>query len=882
MAITTNSDTNFRTESDNLKWLLALLNNYGMYTDDISAISNIGFNVHVLNDLNENTAYVADQAKKESFVITANYMDSIYKHAREVGVEPTFARCASMTFIVSISEENFLANAVQTSSNVRKYIISKSSFISVGNFIYSLDYDIEIKMEYGVGDDKYLTARYVTGTIKNPISELRNNNIKVVREVSSDGTWVYSLYLILKQYQREIIEQEFGDRDYAIFPVTAKAEYSEIAGIQVFHIPSNIESRNIPVELDKKMYFEKSRTSVDTVFLRYDSAKSFTVIHKSQEGGFRPNESDKIRIILYTTEGEDGNFQFSSLSGDNIIFHSNVDNVLRPMITLLNGESSGGVTYDNGKELLRKNIITRRGARNSIITENDLLLILNDLNVDNDYYVIKNRNDILKIFNVFTALNFVNNNITYTIPTNTLNVDWNYRSETYALDNGDNVWQLKTKYATCEKAHEGILCTEDHIKSLDTLKLRYSVPYIVTFNRSKNIVRFYSDYCDNEYVTDSALNNTRMPYSYICNWVRFEKDKEGDALEVEFQVRTNIAGTIPNEKFFRITNDTTMDIESTGFMQVYLILTDKDDNEVYKTECELKAYTVDDDNKDDDFFTFGATMIDKGEDNIRIKNDKVRVNDPANRSNYLWLPIDKLKGRIEIWTPTERSEGSKVLDIKRGKINTFSFDCDLFRNESTNFKIQHQVLDNDSIRMYYFPLVAYDFLKDHYHLFRKSIEAKDFLNDYLARFQGEFTYSLKFANTYGMSDLYDVGIKSDTKIDNVVLTMKFMLELKDGSNLSEEELNLAIARYINNIDFYGGDTFHVSRLYDFLYTLYPKDISLIQFESINNLKSDKQFLKVDSKNINNRTVIEKLSLPIKYDKYSKKWSYDIKWTYIKS
>lgn len=882
MAVRTNSDTNFRSESDNLKWLLALLNNYGMYSDDISAISNIGFNTHVLNDMNENTAYVADQAKKESFVITANYMDSIYKHAREVGVEPTFARCASMTFVLTISEENFLNNAVQTSANVRKYIISKSSFISVGNFIYSLDYDIEIKMEYGVGDDKYLTARYVVGTIKNPISELRNNNIKVVREISADGSWVYSLFLVLKQYQREITEQEFGDRDYAMFPVSTKTELSQIAGIQVFHVPSSIESGNIPVELDKKMYFEKSRTSVDSVFLRYDSAKSFTVVHKSQEGGFRPQENDKIRVILYVTEGEDGNFQFSSLSGDNIIFHSNNDNVLRPLITLLNGQSSGGVSYDNGKEMIRKNTITRRGARNCIITENDLLLLLNDLKIDNDYYVIKNRNDILKIFNIFTALNFVNNNITYTIPTNTLNVDWNYRNETYAIDNGDNLWQLKTRYATCDKPHEGVLCDEEHIKSLEELKLRYSIPYIVTFNRSKNIVRFYSDYCDNEYITDSQLDNMRMPYSYICNWIRFNKEKEGEALDVEFQIRTNLAGTIPNEKFFRIVNEDTLEIESTGYMQIYLILTDMDDNELYRTECELRGYTIDQDNTDDDYYTYGCTIIDAGVDNIRIKDDKVRVNNPANRSEYLWIPIDKLKGRLEVYTPTERSENSKVLDIKRGKINTFSFECDLFRNESVNFKIQHQVLDNDTIRMYFFPLVGYDFFKEHYHLFRSSIEDKDFLNDYLAQFQGEFTYSLKFANTYGMSDLYDIGIKSNTKIDNVVLTMKFLIELMDGSSLTENELNLAIARYISSIDFYNGDTFHISRLYDFLYSLFPNDLSLIQFESINNLKSDKQFIKVDSKNINNKTVIEKLSLPIKYDKLSKTWSYDIKWTYIKS
>ena len=35
-------DTNFRTDSDNLKWLLAILENYGMFNKDIAAISTIG------------------------------------------------------------------------------------------------------------------------------------------------------------------------------------------------------------------------------------------------------------------------------------------------------------------------------------------------------------------------------------------------------------------------------------------------------------------------------------------------------------------------------------------------------------------------------------------------------------------------------------------------------------------------------------------------------------------------------------------------------------------------------------------------------------------------------------------------------------------------
>ena len=100
-------DTNFRTDADNLKWLLAILENYGMFNKDIAAISTIGFNAHVLNDMNENTAYIARRAKRESFVVTAQDMDSLYKHASEVEIYPEFAKPASLSLVLSIDEELF-------------------------------------------------------------------------------------------------------------------------------------------------------------------------------------------------------------------------------------------------------------------------------------------------------------------------------------------------------------------------------------------------------------------------------------------------------------------------------------------------------------------------------------------------------------------------------------------------------------------------------------------------------------------------------------------------------------------------------------------------------------------------------------------------------
>ena len=876
-------DNNFRSDSDNLKWLLALLDNYGMYSDDISAISSIGYNVHVLNDMNENTAYVANQAKKETFVSTANYMDSLYKHAREVEIEPKFSKPASIDLAITILESTFIEKSISTNSNVRTYTISKDSFISVGNFIFSFDYDIEIKLEFGVGNDRYVTAKYKPGTMVNPLFDRPNNNIKVVRRVNDENEWYYDIYLNgLKQYHREITTVEFGDRDYGMYPIETKQKDSEIADISVYHINTGTENSRLIVPLTKKMYFDKSRTSEDSIFIRYDSFNRFTLIHKSQEGGFRPRVTDKLYTILYVTQGEAGNFQFSHLSGEYIQFHGKNDLSLRPVINLITGGSNGGKSFMDNKEMLRKNIITKRSTRNAISTENDLLLLLNNLNLRNEYYVIKNRNDILKVFNIFTLLKFNNQGITYTIPTNTLNFDWNYRKSENAIDLGDNFYQMTLSKATCTKPREGTLLTDTEFDKLKPLDLRYDIPFIVTFNRTRNIVRLYGDYMNKEYRTNIILHNDKVPFSYTCNWVRFNKNEKDQALKVHLQLRTNISGRMQNEAFFRITNPNTGEFEKTDFLNVYFILADENDAELYKVEMTMDNYFVIEGENYDDYYVFSADIIKAGKDNVRIKDDQVRLDDLNNPGSYIWVPIKNLKGRIEVHSFSKRSDGSEVLDIEKDRINSFPFECELLRNESTNFKIQHDVLDNDSIRIFYLPVIGHDFYKDHKEIYRQAVEAKDFLADYLQYFEGEFTYSLKYANTYGLSDLYSIGFNTEELIDNVILTMKFIIRYKLGSNLTEKELNLAVAKYIESINFFQGETLHISRLYDFLLQLYPDDIDLIQFDSINNLKSDKQYIRVLQKYITNRTVMEQLTLPIKFDELSGTFYYDIKWTVLKN
>ena len=79
-------------------------------------------------------------------------------------------------------------------------------------------------------------------------------------------------------------------------------------------------------KLDQKMYFENSRTDRDSIFLHYETANKFTLIHKSQEGGFRPASGDILQTVLYCTSGIEGDFNFAYLDSANIKFRYTDDN----------------------------------------------------------------------------------------------------------------------------------------------------------------------------------------------------------------------------------------------------------------------------------------------------------------------------------------------------------------------------------------------------------------------------------------------------------------------------------------------------------------------------------------------------------------------------
>lgn len=210
------STLNFYSKTDYMTMLVALLKMYNMDPTDISAIRTIGFNIHMLTNINDTVLFKANSAITESSPITATKYSSLLKHAAEVGVTPTYAYPSSVKLSFIISEDDFITKATK-SGDIRSYTISKLNNVFIGSFVYSLDYDIEIRLESGSDNKYYLSARYVADSEVNSISQLENLTIPCVRMKTERG-WDYYLFLELKQYMREIKEVEFTNRDYQIIP----------------------------------------------------------------------------------------------------------------------------------------------------------------------------------------------------------------------------------------------------------------------------------------------------------------------------------------------------------------------------------------------------------------------------------------------------------------------------------------------------------------------------------------------------------------------------------------------------------------------------------------------------------------------------------------
>lgn len=1030
----------YTNHAEYFQYLLKLLNTYGINQDTLSNLSLVGFTTHALADIHDTVNYVSRQAINESYIMTATKLDSLYKHAREVDIFPTLSIPASMDFILIINEEDFKQVAT-VSGRTRSYVIDKSNYIKVGDFIYSLDHDLEISIQNTSNDSEsnipYMTARYLEDLydeLPDVLKTIPNKTIKVVRRKTQRG-WEYHLYLTLKQYSREVYEKEFIDRDYSAYNYTANGE---LVGIKVYRIIDNPkQGQSMRSKLDLKMYFETSRTSQDSIYIQFESSNSFNLIHKSQDNGFRPELSDKMHTYIYTTAGARGNFTYAKQIGPDIKLIPNNDMDLDITVYLEDGISKGGVSFTNDKEQLRRDIITKKSTRDSLLTENDILMrIKKAARNKNDHYVIKYRNDIRRIFNVFTTLKHTQDGIDYVIPTNTIDITWNledtivnkettgvgtatldtigegvnaekwynnstflvesrkhesgfvenslvpstfekllnplmeefrlgitqpiYNAEGNAIIIGDKEIEAITPtttavykdkpyfynnriyYArrnkidckpgelellTSSNIHDGVNTDSDNALFETDEKIYYWFPYYMSYVRSniKNYVKIYDQTIDKKNNLSYNLHRPTAPFTFICNWMVQLKDSVFNPYMFNIHVRNNLTNySLVDNGFLVKAKDG--GYLNTNKLQVYLILEDKTGHIVYSEKFKIKEYNAIE-NSNDDYLDMYVTLLPAGFV-PRIIDDKISVMNEYTDS-WVDIPITDLKATVKIYhidtdnqyknragesvvneevfildnngpdtrdvtytngdgeSFTEKEKGRYVKLFKDVKfssnnsyqseeflINTYSADLDIFEDFTDLFKPQHSILNSTQIKLHALPVIQYTFYKFYANIFKKAIEGEKDILKYVHSYQGEFSTSLKFTNTYGFSKYYTIG-KNRRPLNNVQLDLSFLVKYyTEDTTVSPQEISNAIATYVRGIDFLNFDVFHISKLYDYVMDSYSGVISYLEFVSANGNLHDNQLIEMNVDNIKNDTIIEKINIPYTFNggfKHSVNW-----------
>ena len=167
---------------------------------------------------------------------------------------------------------------------------------------------------------------------------------------------------------------------------------------------------------------------------------------------------------------------------------------------------------------------------------------------------------------------------------------------------------------------------------------------------------------------------------------------------------------------------------------------------------------------------------------------------------------------------------------------------------------------------------------NHRDIYRTSIAREYYMENYVKKYQGEFSFSIKFNNTYGYSAGYKIGL-GEKKLNNLQLDMKFLVEKKLESSLSEKDLSNAVYAFLQTIDFANFEEMHISNLYDYLFNQFPNDLKLIQFLGMNGYSPEDQIISPTFKELKNNTIIEKLTLPLTYNPNDNTFGFKVNWVF---
>lgn len=397
----------------------------------------IGYTNEIMANTSEDVYNAVTVVRREFYPNSAGYVSSLYRMAALQQLDAPMATPGTCKAALIIKEEDILPTIMSNENMDNSYYIDNNIIFMADDIPFMIDHPIIItgkpnsqvvaspnvtskNMTKANIKERYAyTTRYDLNAGKNSLDT--TNKLYLENKILFEyGERLLMIQVTLRQVRRQT-EEILIQKNAQIEVVTQDITYSgNIANFEVFYKESDGSAE---IQLQKQILGAETPT---VPFCQYMLLDNNTLrLHFPKNIYFTPKFNSSIRVEIYTTLGEDGNFD--SFNGE-LMCNTESENFPKNNSIVISGKISGpcaGGTSIPDIEDFRREVVYAYTTNKTICTDNDLQKYFDKKSLDtkNKVLFFKKRDDVFQ--RLYGAFMLLKNDTGYVIPSNTLDIRLN-------------------------------------------------------------------------------------------------------------------------------------------------------------------------------------------------------------------------------------------------------------------------------------------------------------------------------------------------------------------------------------------------------------------------------------------------------------------------
>ncbi len=811
----------------------------------------IGYTTELVANTTEDTMNVIASYIKEMYPNQAQLPETLYNFASTLNISNLTATPAELNMTLFLSQKDII-NMGEKKEEFYEFFLDSDLVIDIEGQEFMLDYDIRITAR--PYDNKHIfTAQYILA-FKNSLSDIKNPYIKTADVMVNDQDYLALMVRMRRVNKEEVIETLISN-DKINYPVINVTYENQLANFEVFYKPpgateyTQLAKRlfgNIPIKNPFCFYRIKDEGVIEL---------SFTI----RDNYFQPEFNSELLIHIYTTNGEEGNFEEYKGSIIGVKAKSEVYDYNNNLVLFASpqGESKYGKNMLTLEEL-RTLVIELRSTSGAYNVDNDLQLYFNNFEHANRNKVIfiKKRDDALeRLFAGFSIFKDLNDNY---YPANTLNMQlFPEQFDKYFEHSGSYILKPGKYFKYQNETTKDLLDMIDGITMKDELPVLddefiYTNPFLMVLQTKPNSIALYLNSLHESIVLDYIYVNDRSIAQFICNTVKVRRNamlgEDFYTITVTLVPSTTLRQDIVNPDSREYTGRLKIlcTIEDNETEYAYLELPYKEYDNLFKT------YTFEGVIQTNDFVTltekFSALNLkDLGTNNeenklIPIRDCVINIHalfkfdDKVIPHKYQTIPEYADYTLTNTYrTGTHRVNFITPMDIIRARVKFNPRALTPDSGDKKPFSMLFQSIPVAGAKELQNETAFYDFASLLYLQY-------DYLKGIMDKKTNNYGVDLKFFNTFGRSKHFTVGEGDTTQILDKVNLNLFIKVFPTIGVIEDDlirDLKIFIKEYIEKINENYNNSFYASNMIQEIENNFP-EVKYMKWMHVNNYDASVQ------------------------------------------